>query len=191
VGALGLIFVPIFKVITGMPPVMGVLLGLGILWILTDVLHQRHDSRQHLLIPVALSRIDTSSVLFFLGILLSINALEHAQILQALALWLNQTFASSDTIAILIGIFSAIVDNVPLVAASMGMYDLSEYPLNSQFWQLIAFCAGTGGSLLVIGSAAGVVYMSLERVGFFWYIRRISLPAAIGYFGGIAVYYLI
>lgn len=190
VGVLALVSVPVFKFWTGLPPMMGVLLGLGLLWILTDFLHQKYDKRRHLLIPVALSRIDTSSILFFLGILLSVNALEHAHLLQTLALWMQNTFANEEIIAVLLGFFSAIIDNVPLVAASMGMYSVTQFPPDGQFWQLVAYCAGTGGSMLVIGSAAGVVYMGLERVGFFWYMGRIGPAALAGYLSGIAVYLL-
>jgi len=187
-GAAALIFVPIFKFQTGLPPMMGVLLGLGFLWMLTDVLHYRYDGPSHLLIPVALSRIDTSSILFFLGVLLSVNALEQVHLLHALAAWMQTTFANVELIAFMLGALSAVIDNVPLVAASMGMYDTSQFPPDSQFWQLIAYCAGTGGSMLAIGSAAGVVFMGLEMVGFVWYLRHITLAAAAGYVGGILVY---
>lgn len=191
VGAGALFFVPIFKLYTGLPPMMGVLLGLGLLWILTDWLHQAFDRRGHLLIPVALSRIDTSSLLFFMGILMSVNALEQAGLLHALASLMQNNIPNPDVIAVVLGIFSAIIDNVPLVAASMGMYSVTQYPHDSQFWQLIAYCAGTGGSMLVIGSAAGVVYMGLEKVGFFWYLRRIGPAAAAGYFAGIGMYLIL
>lgn len=191
VGAAALIFVPVFKFQTGLPPMMGVLLGLGFLWILTDYLHHRYDAPSHLLIPVALSRIDTSSILFFLGVLLSVNALEQAQLLHALAAWMQSTFANVEIIAVMLGALSAIIDNVPLVAASMGMYDVSQFPPDSQFWQLIAYCAGTGGSMLAIGSAAGVVFMGLEMVGFIWYLRHITVAAAAGYVGGIVVYLIL
>lgn len=183
-----LVFVPVFKLVTGLPPFMGVLFGLGILWLVTDILHARFEERQHLRVPQVLAQVDLSGVLFFLGILLAINAMESAKILDNLAIWLNQYVGNSSVIAVLIGLASAIVDNVPLVAASMGMYDLAAFPTDDQFWQLIAFCAGTGGSILIIGSAAGVVFMGMERADFFWYIRKISLPALIGYFAGIAAY---
>lgn len=186
-----LVFVPIFKVVTGLPPFMGVLLGLGIIWLVTDLIHKKHPSRKHLLVPYALSRIDLSSALFFLGILLGVTALETANILSYMAVWLNANVGNTTIIATMIGLISAVVDNVPLVAASMGMYDLTQYPVNSKFWDLVAYCAGTGGSILIIGSAAGVVFMGLENVDFFWYLRRVSLPALLGYLAGIGAYLLI
>ena len=117
-----------------------------------------------------------------------IDALQTAGLLSSFARWMDQTIANSDVIAVAIGLASAIVDNVPLVAASMGMYNLQQYPIDSNFWKLIAYCAGTGGSILIIGSAAGVAFMGLERVEFFWYFRRIGLAALIGYFAGIGVF---
>lgn len=189
-GVACLIFVPIFKTLTGLPPFMGILLGLGVLWVYTDIVH-RGDEREHLKVPAALARIDLSSAFFFLGILLCIDALDVVEVLKYSAYWLDNTIGNISVIATLTGIFSAVIDNVPLVAASMGMYSLSQHPVDSQFWELIAFCAGTGGSILVIGSAAGVVYMGLEKVNFFWYLKKISFPALLGYLGGIAVYLLI
>lgn len=183
-----LVFVPVFKMLTGLPPFMGVLFGVSILWIVTDLIHNRYEDRDHLKVPTALGRVDLSSTLFFLGILLAVDALDTAGLLKSLAVWLTDNIGNTTVIATLIGLVSAIVDNVPLVAASMGMYDLSAYPTDSQFWNLVAFCAGTGGSILIIGSAAGVVYMGLEKVDFFWYLKRISLAALIGYFAGIGTY---
>lgn len=186
-----LILVPIFKVLTGLPPFMGMLFALAILWAVTDFVHHGRESRSHLRVPHILSKIDLAGTLFFfLGILLCIDALNTAKILQGLASWLSTAVGHTDVIAVLIGLASAIVDNVPLVAAAMGMYSLSQYPQDHQFWQMIAYCAGTGGSILIIGSAAGVVYMSIEKATFFWYLKRISLPAAIGYAVGVAVYFL-
>jgi Na+/H+ antiporter NhaD/arsenite permease-like protein len=132
-----------------------------------------------------------SSLLFFLGILLAIDAMDAAKVLHALAHWFDQYVGNVNIIATLIGLASAIIDNVPLVAAAMGMYSLEQYPTDHQFWQLIAFCAGTGGSILIIGSAAGVVFMGLEKVNFLWYLKRISLSALIGYFAGIVVYLIL
>ena len=185
-----LIFVPIFKALTGLPPFMGVLIGLGTLWLITDFMHGKEEARQHLRIPYILTRIDTSGVLFFLGILLCINALEGAGLLSALAQFLDRTVHHLPVIATLIGLISAVVDNVPLVAAGMGMYDLQTYPVDSLLWQLLAYCAGTGGSILVIGSAAGVALMSLEKVHFMWYLRKIGWIALVSYLSGIAVYLL-
>jgi NhaD family Na+/H+ antiporter len=184
-GIAALIFVPIFKVTTGLPPFMGIILGLAVLWLYTDVVHSRHEGRDHLRVPLIMTNIDVSAVLFFLGILLAIDALQTAGILHQLASWMDQTLANPQLIAIAIGLASGIVDNVPLVAAVMGMYDLVQYPMDSSFWNAIAYCAGTGGSILVIGSAAGVAFMGLERVQFFWYAKRIGLAALVGYFAGI------
>lgn len=183
-----LIFVPVFKVLTGMPPFMGMLLGLGVMWLVTDLLHAKHGERENLRVPQILSKIELSGVLFFLGILLAIDALESAGILKELALYLDRTVGSIEVIATLIGLLSAIVDNVPLVAASMSMYDLARFPTDHRFWEMVAYTAGTGGSLLIIGSAAGVVYMGLEKVHFGWYLKRISFAAAVGYFAGLAAY---
>lgn len=186
-----LIFVPVFRMMTGLPPFMGMLLGLSILWVVTDIAHNKHEDRHHLRVPKVLSNIELSSLLFFLGILLAIDAMDAAKILEALAQWFDKYVGNVNVIATLVGLASAVVDNVPLVAASMGMYSLEKYPTDHQFWQLIAFCAGTGGSILIIGSAAGVMYMGLEKVDFLWYLKRISLPALIGYFAGIACYLLL
>lgn len=185
-----LIFVPIFKYLTHLPPFMGMFFGVSLLWIITDWVHGEEEDRGHLKVPQALSRIDLSTALFFLGILLCVAALESAHILSKLAVWLDTHVGNVPVTATLIGLVSAVVDNVPLVAAAMGMYDLAQHPQDSQFWQLIAYCAGTGGSILIVGSAAGVVFMGLETVDFFWYLRRISFPALIGYLAGIGAYLL-
>ncbi|WP_068468494.1 sodium:proton antiporter NhaD [Candidatus Protochlamydia phocaeensis] len=190
-GVASLIFVPVFKILTGLPPFMGMILGLSIMWIVTDVIHKEYEERYHLRVPHVMTQIDVAGVLFFLGILLSIDALHTAGLLDALATWMNNTISNSHLIAVAIGLASAVVDNVPLVAAVMGMYDLTQYPTDSSFWDLIAYCAGTGGSILVIGSAAGVAFMGLEKVDFFWYFRRIGIPAFIGYLAGIGIFELI
>lgn len=183
----GLIFVPIFKELTGLPPFMGMILSLGVVWLITDVLHAPYETRQHLRIPQVLSRIDTSGVLFFLGILLCISALDVAGLLNHLAHFLDSTIGNLSIIITIIGLISAIIDNVPLVAAGMGMYDLATYPQDSYLWQMLAYCAGTGGSILIIGSAAGVAFMGLEKVNFIWYLRRVSLIALLSYLAGVAV----
>ncbi|XP_017230805.1 sodium/proton antiporter 2 [Daucus carota subsp. sativus] len=188
VGLGALVFVPVFKALTGLPPYMGMLLGLGVLWILTDAIHYGDSERQRLKVPQALSRIDTQGILFFLGILLSVSSLEAAGILRELANYLDAHIPNPELIASAIGVVSAIIDNVPLVAATMGMYDLTSYTQDSEFWQLVAFCAGTGGSMLVIGSAAGVAFMGLEKIDFFWYLRKVSGFAFAGYAAGIASY---
>ncbi|KAA0037175.1 Na(+)/H(+) antiporter NhaD [Cucumis melo var. makuwa] len=188
VGVGALVFVPVFKALTGLPPYMGMLLGLGILWILTDAIHYGESERQRLKVPQALSRIDTQGALFFLGILLSVSSLEAAGVLRELANYLDAHIPNVELIASAVGVISAIIDNVPLVAATMGMYDLSSFAQDSEFWQLIAFCAGTGGSMLIIGSAAGVAFMGMEKVDFFWYLRKVSGFAFAGYAAGIAAY---
>ncbi|XP_020103183.1 sodium/proton antiporter 1 [Ananas comosus] len=188
VGLGALVFVPVFRALTGLPPYMGMLLGLGVLWILTDAIHYGDSGRQKLKVPQALSRIDTQGVLFFLGILLSVSSLEAAGILRELANYLDAHIPNVELIATAIGVVSAIIDNVPLVAATMGMYDLTSFPRDSEFWQLVAFCAGTGGSMLIIGSAAGVAFMGMEKVDFFWYLRKVSGFAFAGYSAGIIAY---
>jgi len=180
-----LIFVPIFRAITNMPPFMGMILGLGVMWVLTDLMHRQ---REHLRVPHILSKIDFTSILFFLGILLAVAALETVGILKNLALGMDQYFRNKDVIITIMGLLSAIIDNVPLTAAAMGMYDLSLYPVDSKLWEFIAYAVGTGGSILIIGSAAGVVAMGMEKINFTWYLRKISLPAFIGYFAGIFSY---
>ncbi|KAF3435464.1 hypothetical protein FNV43_RR22553 [Rhamnella rubrinervis] len=188
VGIGALIFVPVFKALTGLPPFMGILLGLGVLWILTDAIHCSESERQKFKVPQALSRIDTQGALFFLGILLSVSSLESAGILRELANFLDAHISNVELIASAIGVVSAFIDNVPLVAAAMGMYDLTSIPQDSEFWQLIALCASTGGSMLVIGSAAGVAFMGMEKVDFFWYMRKVSVFAIAGYAAGVAAY---
>jgi Na+/H+ antiporter NhaD/arsenite permease-like protein len=185
-----LVAVPIFKSVTHLPPFMGILFGLGILWLVGELIHRnKHDDdKQHLTLVHALMKIDMSSIVFFIGILLAVASLEHTHILSNLSSWLNKTVGREDVIVTIIGLVSAIVDNVPLVAASMGMYNLAQYPQNSFLWEFMAYCAGTGGSILIIGSAAGVAAMGLEKIHFFWYVKRISGLALVGYFGGIAVY---
>ncbi|KAF6004492.1 Na H antiporter [Cyanidiococcus yangmingshanensis] len=187
-GVASLLFVPIFKAVTDLPPYMGMLLGLGFMWLLTDLLHAGEPERTELRAARALARIDQSSILFFLGILMSVGALESAGALQLLAQWLDSHLPLRELIPTVIGLASSVIDNVPLVAATMGMYELSQHPSDSELWQLIAYCAGTGGSILIIGSAAGVAYMGMEKVGFFWYLRNASLAALAGYFAGILVY---
>ncbi|GMH02850.1 hypothetical protein Nepgr_004689 [Nepenthes gracilis] len=167
---------------------MGMLLGLGVLWMLTDAIHSGESDRLRLKVPRALSRIDTQGVLFFTGILLSVSSLEAAGLLREVASYLDAHVPNIELIATAIGAVSAIIDNVPLVAATMGMYDLSSFPRDSEFWQLVAYCAGTGGSLLIIGSAAGVAFMGMEKVDFFWYLRKVSGFALAGYAAGIAGY---
>lgn len=185
-----LLAVPAFKTLTHLPPFMGVMFGLGILWLVGDLLHRNkdEDAKQHLTLAHALTRIDMGSLVFFIGILLSVATLEHTHILNALALWLEQSVGRLDLIVMIIGVASAIVDNVPLVAASMGMYSLADYPPDHFLWEFMAYCAGTGGSLLIIGSAAGIAAMGLEKIHFFWYVKKISGLALAGYLAGAATY---
>ena len=185
-----LVLVPVFKTATHLPPFMGILFGLGLLWLVGELIHRHkeEDEKKHLTLAHALTRIDMSSVVFFVGILLAVAALEHTHVLDMLAKWLDATVGRQDVIVVLLGLISAVVDNVPLVAASMGMYSLSQHPPDGFLWEFIAYCAGTGGSILIIGSAAGVAAMGLERIRFFWYVRRISVLALLGYFGGVAAY---
>lgn len=187
-GVAGLLSVPVFKALTGLPPYLGMLTALGVMWTLTDAIHAGEKDREGLMAPAALRKIDTSGVLFFLGILLSVGALDSAGILRSVAEFLDKTIPSETLVATIIGLASAVIDNVPLVAATMGMYPTSTVPMDSSLWQLIAYCAGTGGSLLVVGSAAGVALMGLEKVDFVWYAKKVSLSALVGYVSGIAVY---
>lgn len=185
-----LIAVPAFKTITHLPPFMGILFGLGILWATGELIHRDKEAEEKkpLTLVHALKQIDMASIVFFIGILLAVATLEHTHVLEMLAKSLDQHVGRQDVIVVLLGLLSAIVDNVPLVAASMGMYSLAQYPTDSFLWEFIAYCAGTGGSILIIGSAAGVAAMGLEKIHFFWYVRRISGLALLGYLGGAAVY---
>jgi len=186
------VMVPLFKTTTHLPPFMGMLFGLGILWLAGEILHRNKEDqdKEPLTLAHALIHIDMSCIVFFIGILLAVATLEHTHILSSLAAWLNQVVGRLDVIVTIIGLVSAIVDNVPLVAASMGMYSMAHYPADSFLWEFMAYCTGTGGSILIIGSAAGVAAMGLEKICFFWYIKRISGLALIGYFAGIATYIL-
>lgn len=185
-----LVAVPAFKTWTHLPPFMGVLFGLGLLWLVGDLVHREKidEHKVQLSLTHALTRIDMPSIVFFVGILLSVATLEHTHILSDVATWLDRTVGRQDAIVLIIGLVSAIVDNVPLVAASMGMYSLSQYPADSFLWEFLAYCAGTGGSILIIGSAAGVAAMGLEKIDFMWYVKKISGLALIGYFAGAVAY---
>ena len=186
-----LVLVPVFKTLTHLPPFMGILFGLGVLWVVGDVVHRKEEElrKQRLTLARALTRIDMSSIVFFIGILLSVAVLEHTHVLADIAKWLDTTIGRQDVIVMVIGLVSAVVDNVPLVAASMGMYSLDVYPPDSFLWEFMAYCAGTGGSILIIGSAAGVAAMGLEKIDFIWYVKKISGLALIGYLAG-AVFYI-
>lgn len=192
VGFLGLLSVPVFKALTHLPPYMGMMLALAMVWIVTEIIHSEKDEREkdrHSVLH-ALRKIDMPSVLFFFGILLAVGALQQAGTLKHLAGWMDNTIGHIDLIVMAIGILSAIVDNVPLVAGAMGMYTLDTFPIDHYFWQFLAYSAGTGGSILIIGSAAGVAAMGIERIDFFWYLRRISLLALLGFLGGALAFIL-
>jgi Na+/H+ antiporter NhaD/arsenite permease-like protein len=191
-GISALIFVPIFKTNTHLPPYMGILLGLGVLWVITELLHRKKpaDVKGRFTVMRALEKIDTSSILFFLGILVAVSSLQSAGMLREMAAWLETTIGNTNAIVITLGLLSSVIDNVPLVAAAMGMYDLSVYPTDHYFWVFLAYCCGTGGSALIIGSAAGVAVMGMEKIEFFWYLRNMTLYAVIGYFAGAITYIL-
>ena len=192
IGVSCLLFVPFFKTITHLPPYMGMLFSLGIMWVLTELIHHKKEAEEKGILSVshALRKIDTPSILFFLGILMSIAALEQANVLHQLAIWLDQKFSNIQVIAVLIGLISSIFDNVPLVAAVQSMYSLNVYPTDHYFWELLAYTAGTGGSVLIIGSAAGVAVMGMEKIDFFWYLKNISWIAFIGFIAGFFVFIL-
>jgi len=191
-GVIILMLVPVFKTITHLPPFMGILIGLGILWVITEILHSgKNEEDKHALSVVhALRKIDTPSILFFLGILVSISALQSIGTLSDMAQWLTVKIHNDDIIVIAVGLLSSVIDNVPLVAAVQGMYDLNQYPTDHYFWEFLAYAAGTGGSALIIGSAAGIAAMGMEKISFFWYLKTISLLALLGYFAGALTYVL-
>lgn len=181
-----LLLVPVFKTVTHLPPYMGILLGLGLVWVFSEIIHSNKDDerRRPLSVAHALSRIDTASILFFLGILLAVAALESTHILTSFAGFLDNTIGNLDITAMIIGASSSIVDNVPLLAATQNMYSLKEFPIDSKLWLLLAYTTGTGGSILIIGSAAGVAAMGMENISFTWYLRRISVLAFLGFLAG-------
>jgi Na+/H+ antiporter NhaD/arsenite permease-like protein len=187
-----LLFVPIFKTITHLPPFMGILIGLGFMWMITENIHRGKDEedRKNFTVAYALRKIDAPSILFFLGILLAISALESTRQLELAAGWMNNNIKNENLIVGSIGLLSSIVDNVPLVAAAQGMYGLDVYPTDDYFWEFLAYCSGTGGSILIIGSAAGVAAMGLEKINFVWYLKKISWLAFIGYLTGALIYIL-
>lgn len=187
------LFVPIFKTMTHLPPYMGMLLGLGIMWVCTELIHRRleDEDRDQLSVANALQKIDTPSILFFLGILLSVSSLQTSGLLRELALALQNLLPNENVLISTVGLFSAIVDNVPLVAAMQKMYSLEQYHLDASFWHFLAYATGTGGSILIIGSAAGVAAMGLEKITFGWYFKKVSWLVLIGYSIGIAAFLLL
>ena len=199
-GVLGLLFVPIFKTITNLPPYLGMVLSLGVLWTTTEIIHRNknQNEKSQLSVIATLKKIDTATIFFFLGILLAVAALQSAGQLDIVAKWLDTSFNGQTKngiyiINIIIGLLSSIVDNVPLVAGAMGMYPIAEtgfYAADGLFWEFLAYCAGTGGSVLIIGSAAGVAVMGILKVDFIWYLKNISLLALMGYLAGAVTFIL-
>jgi Na+/H+ antiporter NhaD/arsenite permease-like protein len=185
-----LVFVPVFKTLTHMPPFMGMLTALSFMWILTSVIQYKKKAEQKDTVSGALQKIDTPSILFFLGILLAVAALDAFGMLKEVATFLSNKLPGYSSIAVVLGLLSSVVDNVPLVAASQGMYDLDKYPTDHNFWEFLALTTGTGGSAIIIGSAAGVAIMGIENINFMWYLRKISWLALLGFFAGIGVYLL-
>jgi Na+/H+ antiporter NhaD/arsenite permease-like protein len=200
-GVAGLLFVPVFKTITHLPPYQGMLLSLSIIWLVTEVMHVKkpHEIKKQLSVMTIVKRVEMPTIFFFLGILSAVAALQSAGQLTVLAGWLDEHLKSMYLIDLAIGILSAVVDNVPLVAGAMGMYPIAEpgaigyagyFVQDGLFWEFLAYCAGTGGSILIIGSAAGVAAMGMEKIDFIWYMKKISLLALLGYLAGAGVYYL-
>jgi Na+/H+ antiporter NhaD/arsenite permease-like protein len=200
-GVGALLFVPVFKTLTHLPPYMGMLFGLGVLWVTTELMHKSkplHDKRKLTIVGV-LQKVDVPTIFFFLGILTAVASLQSAGHLGLLASYLDEHLHNIYAINLIIGLLSAIVDNVPLVAGAMGMYDIApvgstgymaHFMVDGIFWEFLAYCAGTGGSILIIGSAAGVAAMGMEKIDFIWYLKKISLLALIGYLAGAATYYV-
>ncbi len=201
VGILALVSVPVFKTVTHLPPYLGMLLGLGVLWVMNDryLRHRPHEDKRHLNVSSVIKSVDIPTVMFFLGILSAVGALQAAGHLDLMASFLDEHVKNIYVINIIIGVVSSIVDNVPLVAASMGMYNIAgsgaagymaNFVQDGNFWSFLAYCAGTGGSILIIGSAAGVAAMGLEKIDFMWYLKKVSVIALAGYLAGAAIFYL-
>ena len=189
-GTVLLLMVPVFKTLTHLPPFMGIMIALGLMWIITEIIHSEKDEAERKIYSVAhaIRKIDTPSILFFLGILLAISALESTGQLRSAAGWMDQRLGDESLIAISIGLLSAVVDNVPLVAATQGMYSLETYPTDHYFWEFLAYTTGTGGSVLIIGSAAGVAAMGIEKIPFMWWLKKISWLALLGFIAGALTY---
>lgn len=198
-----LLFVPIFKTITHLPPYLGVLFGLGVMWVITEIMHRNSPANySKLSVSTIIQKVDVPSVLFFLGILMAVQCLNEAGHLKLLSQALDENVGNIYAINLIIGVLSSVIDNVPLVAASMGMYPIADaaqlladpslhhFATDGAFWEGLAYCAGTGGSLLIIGSAAGVAVMGMEKIDFIWYLKKISLWALVGYLSGAGVFYL-
>jgi Na+/H+ antiporter NhaD/arsenite permease-like protein len=185
-----LIFVPVFKTLTHMPPFMGMLTALSFMWVLTSLLQSKKTFDKTDTVSAALQKVDTPSILFFLGILLAVSALQSFGVLREMALFLAGIFPNANSVAIILGLVSALVDNVPLVAAAQGMYTLTDYPTDHNFWRFLALTSGTGGSAITIGSAAGVAIMGIEKIDFMWYMKKISWLALLGFLAGVLVFLL-
>jgi Na+/H+ antiporter NhaD/arsenite permease-like protein len=187
-----LLFVPAFKTVTHLPPFMEMMLALGLMWVITTIIHKNKEQElaERFTVARALQRVDTPSILFFLGILLAVSALQSFGLLKVMAGFLSNTLKNDYLIGIALGLLSAIVDNVPLVAASQGMYDLSTYPTDHPFWEFLALTTGTGGSAVIIGTAAGVAVMGIEQIDFMWYLKKIGWLALVGFAAGIGVFLL-
>lgn len=185
-----LLFIPVFKYLTHLPPYLGMLGCLGLLWVVSEWIHLRkpENERSKYSAASALTKIDTPSMLFFLGILLTIGALEHVHILEITSNWLSQILPNTNATIISLGLLSAIVDNVPLVAGAIAMYNPIEFPLDHEIWEFLALSAGTGGSILIIGSAAGVAAMGMMQINFMWYLKKVAFPAFIGFIVGCFTY---
>jgi Na+/H+ antiporter NhaD/arsenite permease-like protein len=192
-GMAALLFVPFFKSITDLPPFMAMIFALGLMWLLTEIVHRKkpEEEKGAFSVAFALRRIDTPTILFFLGILLCISALQSSGVLMHWADFLMKNMPGQSSTVLSIGLISAVIDNVPLVAAVQGMYPLSVYPTDHFFWEFLAYTSGTGGSILIIGSASGVAAMGMERISFFWYLKRVAFLALCGYFAGAIVYMLV
>lgn len=187
-----LMFVPLFKTITHMPPFMGMLIALGIMWMIAGLIHcNKHpEDRLRFSVTAALEKIDTGSILFFLGILLAVSALQVNGVLGKMADLTAMYIKNEYLTGTILGLLSAIIDNVPLVAAAQGMFGMEMYPVDNAFWAFLALSAGTGGSAIIIGSAAGVAVMGIEKINFFWYLKNVSLLALLGFFAGLGTYIL-
>ena len=186
-GLIALTMIPFTHAVLDFPAYLGAIFGAGGLWILADYLHNHHSGHP---LTSGLARVDLSTYFFFLGILLSVRALDTSGVLAQCYAWITALEIHPSSVAILLGFVSSIMDNIPLVAASLGVYSLEQFPRDSLFWQLLAYCAGVGGSILIIGSPAGIAYMNIERVSFLWFLRKITLPVIVGYFAGVGVYLL-
>lgn len=189
-GITALIMMPLFKYVTHLPPYMGILIGLGILWIITELMHSKKENkvRHSYSVAQALRKIDTATLLFFFGILMSVAFLQSAGILNNLSAWINEKTTNLTIQVLSLGFLSSIVDNVPLVSATQAMFSLEQFPTDSYFWEFLAYSAGTGGSILIFGSAAGVAAMGMEKISFGWYLKKITVFALLGFLSGAFVY---